>query len=51
VAHVLAAAALPLLHRDPFDRVLIAQANIEGLTLVTADRAIRQYEVPIEWAR
>lgn len=40
---------LPPLHRDPFDRMLVAQARAEGLTLVTADRMIRQYEVPVLW--
>ena len=42
-------AALPLLHRDPFDRMLIAQALDEGLTLVTNDRNIRRYDVPVLW--
>ncbi len=37
---------LPLLHRDPFDRMLIAQALVEDAVLVTADAAIRQYAVP-----
>lgn len=45
-AHALAAADLPALHRDPFDRVLIAQTIVEGLVLVTADEAVRQYDVP-----
>lgn len=39
--------ALPPLHRDPFDRMLIAQARVEGATLVSADAAIHAYEVPI----
>lgn len=43
--HAREAARLPLLHRDPFDRMLIAQARVEGLTLATADRNIRRYEV------
>jgi PIN domain nuclease of toxin-antitoxin system len=34
-------------HRDPFDRLLVAQARAEGLTLVTADPAIRRYEVSV----
>src|SRR2546426_402805 len=37
---------LPLLHRDPFDRILIAQALHQGLTLVTVDQAMRAYAVP-----
>lgn len=45
--HGLALAKLPLHHRDPFDRLLLAQATVEGLTLVTADRAMRAYDVPI----
>lgn len=38
---------LPLHHRDPFDRLLIAQAQIEGLTLVTADRQFSAYDVAL----
>ncbi|MGH4012645.1 MAG: type II toxin-antitoxin system VapC family toxin [Pseudonocardiaceae bacterium] len=45
--HALAARDLPLHHRDPFDRLLIAQARCEGLTLVTADRQFVAYDVPI----
>ncbi len=41
--HALQVGALPLLHRDPFDRILIAQAQWEGFTLLTVDRDIRQY--------
>lgn len=43
--HAEAAAELPGHHRDPFDRLLIAQAQIEGLTLVTADDALAPYQV------
>jgi PIN domain nuclease of toxin-antitoxin system len=43
--HTRAAAALPLLHRDPFDRMLVAQAQEEGLRIVTHDAAIRPYGV------
>lgn len=49
--HALAAAALPPLHRDPFDRMIVAQARLEGLTLVTADPALARYGVPIMRAR
>jgi PIN domain nuclease of toxin-antitoxin system len=42
-----AAAGLPLHHRDPFDRMLIAQAIVEGLVLVTADRRLSDYAVRI----
>lgn len=41
----LAVGRLPLYHRDPFDRLLIAQARSEGLTLLTADRRIHAYDV------
>jgi PIN domain nuclease of toxin-antitoxin system len=43
----IAAGCLPRLHNDPFDRMLIAQALTEGLTLVSQDRVIARYEVPI----
>jgi PIN domain nuclease of toxin-antitoxin system len=43
----IAVARLPRHHNDPFDRTLISQALVEGLTLVTRDRAITQYEVPV----
>jgi PIN domain nuclease of toxin-antitoxin system len=45
--HAIIAARLPLLHRDPFDRMLIAQAQFEKLTLVTRDENCRKYEVAI----
>ncbi len=38
---------LPLLHTDPFDRLLIAQANIENLTLLTIDKNIKKYKVKV----
>lgn len=47
--HTLAVSKLPRKHNDPFDRLLIAQALEEGLTLVTADRAFRSYNVPLLW--
>jgi len=43
--HGLAVADLPMHHRDPFDRLLIAQARSEQLTIVTADRRIADYDV------
>jgi PIN domain nuclease of toxin-antitoxin system len=43
--HVLDVAALPPIHRDPFDRLLVAQARVEGLTLVTVDPRVRAYPV------
>ena len=42
--HAVVAGRLPLLHRDPFDRMLIAQARCEGLTLVTRDPLIHRYD-------
>lgn len=45
--HAIAAGRLPLIHRDPFDRMLIAQARCENLTLVTRDANCQQYDVPI----
>jgi PIN domain nuclease of toxin-antitoxin system len=49
VAHALEVRRLPPLHRDPFDRLLIAQARHEQLTLVTRDIAIRRYAVDTLW--
>lgn len=49
--HAVAVRDLPLHHRDPFDRMLVAQARCEGLTLVTADRALTAYGVPVLDAR
>lgn len=46
--HALALDLLPPIHRDPFDRMLLAQAHAEGATLLTADRLVAQYPGPIE---
>jgi PIN domain nuclease of toxin-antitoxin system len=43
--HALAVAALPVIHQDPFDRIQIAQAQLENLTLVTRDGFIQQYAI------
>lgn len=51
VEHAEAAAALPLHHRDPFDRMLVAQAQMESLVLVTADDALGRYDVDVLAAR
>ncbi|ELR98213.1 type II toxin-antitoxin system VapC family toxin [Gloeocapsa sp. PCC 73106] len=49
--HALRAAALPLHHRDPFDRMLIAQAQSENMMFVSADAIFMRYsDVPIIWA-
>ena len=45
--HTEAAGRLPRHHDDPFDRALVAQAIVEGLTLVTADQALVAYDVPL----
>jgi PIN domain nuclease of toxin-antitoxin system len=45
--HAIAIESLPLLHKDPFDRILIVQAMVEGITLLTADPLIAQYAGPI----
>lgn len=49
VSHVTALAALPMVHKDPFDRILIAQAIAEGLDLVTNDEHIRSYPMRTIW--
>ena len=46
--HAVAVNNLPNLHKDPFDRMLIAQAQLEGITLLTADEAVTQYKGPIK---
>jgi PIN domain nuclease of toxin-antitoxin system len=45
--HALAVEALPNLHRDPFDRMLIAQARVEGMILLTADRIFEAYGIDL----
>ena len=46
-AHAAAVANLAPIHRDPFDRILIAQAQVEGITLLTADPTVARYPGPI----
>jgi PIN domain nuclease of toxin-antitoxin system len=46
-AHAAGLAGLPPIHRDPFDRMLVAQAAVEGLTLLTSDRTVAKYPGPI----
>ncbi len=48
--HALAVFGLPDHHRDPFDRLLIAQANLEDMILITADRMFEKYPVRLLWA-
>jgi PIN domain nuclease of toxin-antitoxin system len=45
--HVVATESLPLIHKDPFDRILVAQATVEGITLLTIDSLVSQYPGPI----
>jgi PIN domain nuclease of toxin-antitoxin system len=47
--HAFRAGALPHIHSDPFDRMLIAQAQIEGIPIITADAAINRYDVETIW--
>lgn len=47
VAHAGALHALPMIHKDPFDRLLVAQARVERLTLITADETLARYDVPV----
>jgi PIN domain nuclease of toxin-antitoxin system len=47
--HAEAIGELPWHHRDPFDRMLVAQAQVEGLSIVSADRALAQYGVEVIW--
>jgi PIN domain nuclease of toxin-antitoxin system len=45
--HAVAVSSLPPIHKDPFDRILIAQATVEGITLLTSDRQVAKYPGPI----
>jgi len=45
--HAVAIESLPSIHKDPFDRILVAQATVEGITLVTADALVAQYPGPV----
>jgi PIN domain nuclease of toxin-antitoxin system len=49
IAHGIEMAKLPPIHRDPFDRLLVAQARHEGLTLVTRDPMMRRYPIETLW--
>ena len=46
-SHALAAGSLPPLHRDPFDRILVAQAGVEGYLLLSSDPLVTQYPGPV----
>jgi PIN domain nuclease of toxin-antitoxin system len=45
--HVVAIESLPPIHKDPFDRLLVAQATVEGITLLTADSVVAEYPGPV----
>jgi len=47
--HALRVASLPDLHRDPFDRMLVAQSQVESLVILTADEAVARYDVRTRW--
>lgn len=46
-AHAFQVGSLPMLHRDPFDRILVAQCQVEGLTMVTQDLNIKRYDLAV----
>lgn len=46
--HAVAVNSLPSIHKDPFDRILIAQATVEGITLLTVDSLLTQYSGPVQ---
>ena len=48
-SHAIHAGGLPLIHRDPWDRLLVAQAQVEGVPILTTDPAIGQYDVDVIW--
>jgi len=48
-AHVLRIADLPPHHRDPFDRILVAQAQVEDMSILSADRKLKAYDVTVLW--
>ncbi len=48
--HVVAVDSLPPIHKDPFDRLLVAQATVEGITLLTDDPTVAQYPGPVQLA-
>ncbi|MGD0960491.1 MAG: type II toxin-antitoxin system VapC family toxin [Methylomonas sp.] len=47
--HAVAIGALPAIHKDPFDRLLVAQAVVEGITLLTADARVAEYPGPVQY--
>jgi PIN domain nuclease of toxin-antitoxin system len=49
LTHAIRAGSLPIHHKDPFDRMIIAQAQVEGLAIATPDKAFAPYHVEIFW--
>ena len=49
ISHAAYVTKLPDIHKDPFDRMLVAQSNVEEMTLISGDQSIRQYQVEIAW--
>jgi len=49
LSHALRVYVLPDLHRDPFDRLLVSQSQMEGMPIITADENIRRYDVETIW--
>lgn len=49
IAHALKSAELPLIHGDPFDRILVAQALVEGVPIVSSDQRLSEYGVAVIW--
>jgi len=47
--HAVAIDGLPQIHKDPFDRLLIAQSMVEGITLLTTDPIVNRYPAPVRW--
>ena len=49
IPHAVAIAKLPEIHKDPFDRILVAQASVEKMKIITSDRYIGKYKVKTVW--
>ena len=49
ILHSLYTSKLPEIHKDPFDRMIIAQSQVEDMPLITRDKHIKKYKVPVVW--
>jgi PIN domain nuclease of toxin-antitoxin system len=49
ISHSLYTEKLPQIHKDPFDRIMISQSNVENMVLITRDKEIREYKVSTVW--